>query len=681
MGICLCLLLSRPLLAQVSLQAHDFDQAQWIDPDRSFSVRMSHVANDSGNRMAFFIGSLDVTALMQETAPGVFRYRASLLPLPPGEQTLTVYLVRRGNQWEQLASLRLSVLSEGGFEESSVTPRLDLSSQTQAMQDQSDQNPAATTRMKNLALQAGLETRQLRSGVEIQTSWNITGSSEREQALRFAERGTEAPKVDLSDYLVEVSKHTSRLQLGHVSFGSHPLLMSGVANRGLNAAWRAFDTLDVSFTAQNGQSITGASNVLGLSEYSTNRINGLSVGSDLLDGNDGQLRIDFTYLDAKITAEDNFNIGEVTDAQKSHGVGVVLSGNTASGRLRGNIAWARSTFTNPEDPFLEQDLTVVKSTETTDSAYSLRLEYDVLVPDYQQAVPWSLTVTMTHSLTDPFYSSVGAFITPDTINDGLSLNGQAGQINWQLQHSRMRDNIDDIPTILTTLTRNTVLSASVPVKTLSNSDSDWLPQNLNLGYQRNHQFGGSLPPSFDPDTHIPDQLNRQQSLGLQWQTGTSSVSWNFTRSDQDNRQQGRENADFVIREHSLSVNTSLSESLNINLSVTHSKADDIEQSLQRRSTGVSIGIDWNINQRLSVSANLSDTTEDDSQNLVSNESGSNQIQLSYRLHLPDGAGGKLPLQAFVRYSDNDNINIDNQFQFQSSNENRTLTAGLNLSLF
>ncbi len=681
-GVWLCILFSHSLQAQVLLQANNFDPTQWVDPFQNISIRLTHVADGARGRLAFFIGPHDVTALMDAMAQGQYRYRASMMPLPPGEQALTAYLVRDDNQWDELATLPLRVLSEGGFEESSLTQRLDFNSQAQALEDKSDQDPAGVTeRSKNLSLQGGLETRQLRRGVEIQTSWNITGSSVQEQALRFAERDSEAPKVDLSDYLVEVGKGDNRLQLGHVNFGAHPLLMSGVANRGLTAAWRAFDTLDMSLTAQNGQSVTGASNLLGLKDYSTNRINGLSIGADLLDGDDGQLRIELTYLDAKITAEDNFNFGEVTDAQKSDGVGIVISGNTASGRLRGNIAWARSTFVNPQDPFLEQDFTLVESLETTDSARSLRLEYDVIAPDYEQQSPWSLTVSLTHSLTDPFYSSVGAFLTPDMTDNGLTLAGQAGQVGWQLQYNRMRDNIDDIPTILTTLTRNTVISASVPLKSILNSDSGWMPESLNIGYQRNHQFGDSLPPSFDPDTHIPDQMNIQQSLELGWQLDSSSVSWRLADSDQDNRQPGRENADFTTREYALSVNTSLGDSVNINLSLTRTKADDKEQSIQRHTTGISFGLDWNINEKFSLSANISTSSEDDSRDLASNDNDSNQIQLSYRLDLPDGAGGKLPLQAFIRYSGNDNTTIDNQFQFETSSENSAIVAGLNLSFF
>lgn len=680
---CIGLFFANALQAQVLLQTSDFDPNEWVDPFQPISFRLSHVPGPSKGRLAFFIGPHDVTALMRMTAPGEYRYKASLSPLPSGENTLIIYLTHDDNRWTELASLPLRVLSAGGFEESEIQLRLDISGQGQAVEDSSDDDPSPeTVKTKSLALQGGLSTRHVRKDIDIQTSWNIVGSSIKEEALRFSEKEKEATKVDLSDYLIEIKKGESNFQLGHVSSGNHPLLMSGISNRGITTAWRVFDKLDMSVSAQNGQSITGATNLLGFKDYDNNRINGLSMGLNLMDGSEGQLRVELTYLDAKITAADNFNFGEVTDAQRSDGLGIIIRGNNASGRLRGDIAFARSTFENPVDPFLEQDFDLVESTQTTDNAQSIRIEYDLITPDYDQHEnPWSLTASLTHSLTDPFYSSVGAFITPDIRDNGITFAGQAGPVNWQLQHNQTRDNLDDIQTILTTLTRNTVFSASFPLKTMWQSGSAFIPDSLSYDYQRNHQFGDNLPPTFDPDSHIPDQLNKQNSLGLEWQIGSSSLSYTYAESDQDNRQIGRENADFKTQDHGVSLNTSLFESFNINLSLTRTNAEDIEQSLERMTTSTSIGVDWAVSDRFSVSGNISTTAEDDSQNLATNDSDSDQVQLSYRMDMPDGSGGKIPVQTFIRYSSNENKSVDNQFQFESNTENRAINTGFSISFF
>lgn len=678
-----CLSFVNTLHAEVLMQAADFDPDKWVDSFQPISIQLTHVPNPSTGRLAFFIESHDVTALMKQTAQGEYQYRASVSPLPPGENTLKVFLVHDDNQWTELATMPFRVLTAAGFEASEISPRLDINGQFQATEESSDFDPNPdTVKNKSLTMQGGLSTRHVRHGFEIQSNWNLVSSSVQEEALRFGEKQNDAPRVDLSDYLIEVKKGDASLQLGHVSYGNHPLLMSGVSNRGVTAAWRAMDKFDLSVSAQNGQAITGATNLLGFNNYADNRINGLAAGVDLFDGSAGQVRIELTYLDAKITSQDNFNFGEVTDAELSSGLGLVVRANNASGRLRSDIAFARSTFQNPADPFLEQDFDLVESTETTDNARSVRIEYDLLQASYDSdSTPWSLTVSLTHSQTDPFYNSAGAFITPDLQDNGIAFAGQAGPVNWQLQYNETRDNLDDLATVLTTQTDNTVLSVSLPVKELFASESSYVPESLSIDYQKNHQFGRNLPTSFDPDSHIPDQMNDQYSLGFQWQISQSSVGYTFSQSEQDNRQVGRENADFNNTDHGLSFDTPLLDNLNANLSLNRAKAEDKEQDLDRNTSSASLGLDWMISERLSVSANLSKTTEDDSQDLATNDSDSAQAQLSYQFQMPNGAGRKLPIQTFIRYSRNTNKSVDNQFQFNSNTENRALNIGLSISFF
>lgn len=678
-----CSSMSNTLYAEVVMQATDFDPDEWVDSFQPISIRLTHVPDPSKGRLAFFIGPHDVTALMQQTAQGEYQYKASMSPLPSGENTLTVYLIHDDNQWTELAAMPFRVLTSGGFEESEITPRLDINGQYLASEDFSDFDPNPdTVKTKSLTMQGGLSTRHARRNLELQTNWNLVGSSVQEEALRFGEKQNDASKVDLSDYLIEVKKGAGSLQIGHVSYGNHALLMSGVSNRGVTAAWRAFDKVDLSVSAQNGQTITGATNLLGFNDYDNNRINGLAAGIDLLDGSAGQVRVEVTYIDAKITSAENFNFGEVTDAELSSGLGIVIRTNSASGRLRSDIAYARSTFQNPDDPFLEQDFDLVESTETTDNARTFRIEYDLIQASYDgNSAPWSLTASLTHSQTDPFYNSAGAFITPDLQDNGISFSGQAGLVNWQLQYNETRDNLDDIATILTTQTRNTLFSASFPFKALFESEASLVPESLSIDYQKNHQFGKNLPISFDPDSHIPDQMNKQAALGLQWQFDQSSVGYSFSQSEQDNRQPGRENADFTNKDHGLSFNTPLLDTINLNLSLNRAKAEDKEQNLDRNTASASLGLDWMITERLSVSANFSETIEDDSQDLATNDSNSAQAQLSYQFHIPNGAGRKLPIQTFIRFSRNTNKSVDNVFQFNSTTENRALNAGLSISFF
>lgn len=682
-----CLFFTRTLQAEIKIQTIDFDPDKWVDSFQSISFRLNRMPDPSKGRLVFMIESNDVTALMKQVEPAVFKYQAHIMPLPVGENTLNIFLVHDKNEWTELNSMTLRVLTAGGYEQSEITSRVDISGAFQTAKTRSESTDTEAQESdwvshNEVSLQAGLSTSQQRDDMVIRSNWNISGSSVQEQALRYSEKNEDASKIDLSDYLIEVNKGDTSVQLGHVTYGSHPLLMSGVSNRGISTSWKAFDRFDMSLSAQNGQSITGGSNLLGFNDYDKNRINGLGFGFDVLPDSKSQLRVEFTYVDAKITAEDNFNLGEVTDAELSSGLGIVISGNNASGRLRGSIAFARSTFQNPVDPFLQQDLELLESAETTDTSRSVNIEYDVLQASYDtDSTALSLTASLTHSVTDPFYDTAGAFVTPDNQLNGLALSGQIGDIGWQLNYNRTRDNLDDIETVLTTLNRNTIFSITLPFKSIFESDTSWLPENISLNYQKNHQFGDNLPPTFDPDSHIPDQVTLQNSLGLDWQIGQTSLAYSYTNSDQDNRQTGRENADFINTENSISVNTSISEKINMNISMSHSVAEDVEQLIDRTTQSSGLGVDWAINELLSLSLNFNKTEQTDSENLATNDSHSAQAQLSYNFLLPGGRSGKLPVQVFMRYSSDKNTSVDNQFLFSSSSENQAINAGLNISFF
>ncbi len=675
--------LSSGLQAQVELTALDFNANDWVDPGQSISFRLSHLPEIGRGKLVFFIGTTDISALVTMRSPGEFNYRASILPLPQGEQFLRVFLVHDSNQWMELATAPIRVLSQAGFEQSEVTPRFDVNSQATQTEQSFDPNlDAQKESAKSLSLQGGVSTRHQRGDLEIRSNWNIVGSSEQQQALRFFSKANDAPKVDLSDYLVEVDKGQTSFQLGHVTYGNNPLLMNGVANRGITGTWRPSENFDMSLSLQNGQSVVGWSNLVGMADTEDNRIAGFGLGFDLFSDSPGQLRIDLTLMDAKITSEDNFNFGEVTDAQLSSGIGLVLQASNASGRLRANLTYARSRFENPADPFLQQDLDIVESEQSTDSARSISIDYDILQAGYdEETLPLALSIRLSHNQTDPFYSSAGAFLTPDLRDNAISFNGQIGQMNWQAQYNETRDNLDDLDTILTTLTDNTNLSLSMPIRGLMDDAPSYVPESINLTHQKTHQYGDNLPPSFDADTHIPDQVSKQFSASLDWSFGSASLSYSLAKSDQDNRQTGREQADFSNTDHSISLNTSLSDNLNLNLSIGRTRAEDVEQDLIRYTNNSSMGLDWAINESLSFSTNVSLTDEDDSLDQATSDNESLQAQLSYRFSMPGAAGKRLPGQAFIRYSSNDSNSVDNVFQFESENTSKSWNAGLNLSFF
>ena len=123
--------LATSVRAEVTFKAINYAPDEWVEPHQAIVFQLSHMADAGKGRLAFFIGSKDVTALMQPIAAGEYQYRASMVLLPAGEQEMKIYLVHDDNQWTELVTTPLRVLTSGGFEESEIEPRVDIAAQAQ----------------------------------------------------------------------------------------------------------------------------------------------------------------------------------------------------------------------------------------------------------------------------------------------------------------------------------------------------------------------------------------------------------------------------------------------------------------------------------------------------------------------------------------------------------------------
>ncbi|WP_460233051.1 TonB-dependent receptor [Aurantivibrio plasticivorans] len=658
-----------------------FQQGEWISAATSIRFRVVDDSDVKAERLAFFIGGRDVTALIRQEALDEFLYPSSDLPLPKGEQSLLVYAITQDGQWQVIAELPLNVLTRGGFETAEVRVTGDVTESSQfSSRAKGDAQPTDPDTYHHLSGNFGVSTRHTRADWEIRSNANIVSTSEREQALRFNELDNEAPKTDLSDYLVEVQKNNTLLAVGHVSYGNNPLLVSGISNRGVVARTKLLG-VDVSVTSQSGQTITGYNNILGTKNYSENSIQATTFGYDLLSNNLGSLRAELSYLTAEITSDLGFNIGEVADAEKSQGYGLVVSGQSASGALRVNLSYANSRYENPNDPFLSQGDDLVESLETKDDAYSASLDWSFLQPNYETGSNSNLTLSFKQEETDPLYKSVGAFVNADTRSRVISLSGQLGHVSLQLATNESRDNLDDLDTVLTTVTKNNSINLNMPVSAFSEDPKVYLPSNVGYSLTRIHQYGDNLPVGFDPNSHIPDQFNISHNLNFNWQIGMTSIGYTFSWSDQDNRQPGRAEADFRDINHGISINTQIASTVNLGLTLGKVASNDFEQSLKRYNDTASLNLGWQMTNNLSLSGNYSYSESEDSQNFNDAENYSMQTQLSYQFTIPSFGGHSMPAQMYLRHSLNDNYSIDNQFLFESSGRNWSTHGGLSISLF
>ncbi|HEX9654592.1 MAG TPA: hypothetical protein VGA99_12860, partial [bacterium] len=135
--------------------------------------------------------------------------------------------------------------------------------------------------------------------------------------------------------------------------------------------------IDVSFAAMNANNIVGWDNFVGLSKRD-NRIYSGTLGLEVFKTRPGTTRLEASVMDGRLLPFSSFNQGNVVDAEESRGYGFRLQASHPSQRIRFEGGFARSKFTNPDDPFLSQGAELVPVQETSRNARYADLGIGVL---------------------------------------------------------------------------------------------------------------------------------------------------------------------------------------------------------------------------------------------------------------------------------------------------------------
>jgi hypothetical protein len=656
----------------------------WVSANDPIVLRIDREESDADGRVAIFIGNYDVTHLFRATRQGELVYRPQFLRLPSGQQEVRVFLVTSSINWQEVAKIPIQVRMPGGFEQAEFNPRLDITQKSQFAENTHGDTPLPPrSTYYDWAGQAGFSSQLQRGALGMQTSWNFVGSSEQEEALRFFQEGADAPKVDLTDYLLSFNAGGGELAVGHVNAGNQPLLMSGVGNRGGTYRHRFGQRWDLAFSAQGGQYITGYNDLLGNFD-SDNYIGAASVGFEFLANRPGGLRLDAMYMNAKVVNELDFDTGEVPDAQENTGFGFRVGGSTPGGRFRGTVEWASSDYTNPDDPVLSQGLELVEVVEETSDARSVDLAFDIL-QNYQlgDSTFAHLSVGFRHDQADPLYRSIGAFVSADNESNAATLNANVGVFSFQTLYSRAEDNVDEVPTILKTKTNSLSVSYALPLRPLfmkgDGSSLFWLPETFSQSFNQVDQYGANQPISFDP-SHIPDQLTTNFSTNLGWTFWRASFNYNFDWGEQDNKQLGREVADFENTTHGLMLNLDLTRKFRFGIGYMITEADDKERDITRDTDNYIFDMDWQIGWGFAFRGSYSLTESDDSRDTFDDRNWTALSELNWRFEAPWSKRGS-PGQLYVRHSAFGSEFNDNLFNFQTSGRSWGWYGGFNISLF
>lgn len=679
---------------------------------------------------------------------------------------------RPQSQAPQLEPLQAKPAAPSDFT-STFKPRFNINVKSQLLEQSiGDAQPSERPTFTDATVETGFESEITSGTFTLQTKFSMLGVTFQPEALRFGELGERAPNFDLSEYQLDAKWGPVQFTMGHLCYGNHPFLLNSICSRGMTLKVNFTDRIDLSINSMSANSIVGFDNMTGLDQLSQNNVTAATLGFQLIKNDFGGIRLEATVMDGKRPAVSNFNEGQVVDAEKSRGFGVRLFGTDNSGRLRIDVGYARSTFTNPpdrqlvdasagaeavlaeefaeaapteeipieeapiieepipetpieppiieepiienpvvenpaiEDPVVEapivdepiieepvpeeftdvvngeQEIVVIPVKPVTKTAFYADINYDLL-KDVKLGGERTLSLTLSgrHERIDPQYQSLGATITADQLRTVLGFNASISGATIQFQQEWLEDNLANVPTILKTQTRNTSLNVNVPLQSIIGSTSRFLPV-LSYSYQRTQQVGINFPipelSAFDP-TEIPNQITQQHQAAIQWTFDELSFGYQFSSSFQDNRQPGRENADFFNLSHQLSLSWQPSPRFQLTVGYNFSSAQSQEEGITRFNSSPTIGVSWEFIKNLTLAINYNLTSDRDSLNQRFTQATGLEAILTWRFNLNNGSGTLIPGSAFIRYSRQSNLNRDNVFGLSTDSTVQVINAGLSIS--
>ena len=257
-----------------------------------------------------------------------------------------------------------------------------------------------------------------------------------------------------------------------------------------------------------------------------------------------------------------------------------------------------------------------------------------------------------------------------------------GEGSAQFLHTRGRDNLGDVASLLTTLTRQDTLDVSLPLGGLlagGGPAARFLPQ-LSYGLARVHQYGAGVPENSDFNaSHVPDQMDVSHTAGVQWQ-GAFALGYTLTASRQDNRQPGRERADFAHRTHQVALGLSRGDHLEASVELQRESGRNEETGVTDRLRRIGFTLNRRPPRGFGVTAVVGAAWTDAEGADRDGRTLEGDLQASWRLVLRPGR--KAPAATFfVRGATQRALVRDPALEVLDDRAAWQLGAGLNLSAF
>ena len=655
----------------------------WLSATDPILLRIAPATLPPGARIAVFIGRTDWTSLFAATAEGL-EYRPRTLTLPAGEHEVIVYAVTPANVWTEQARFPLRIRTLGGLEKADAAPALDVAFRSQLDEGHAPaENAPPRPTFRDVTLTGGVKALLARGGVEWSLESNVVGVTNRPEALRFAERADEAPRIDLSSYAVKVAKGRASALLGHLTFGGSRHLITGFASRGVSVAVPLGSRADAAFMLANGTTIVGWANPFGLNDGDHRVIAG-TVGVELVAGRPGGLRLEGTWLDGSRRPVSGFTQSAITDREKSQGVSGRVVAADARSRARVDAGYTRSRFTNPFDPLLAQGTPIVAVSESAHGARYLDAAYDLVHNAKVGAGSATVTALFRHERVDPLFKSVAGAVAADRQENVFELQARIGEATFQAGHTRMHDNLEEIPSLLSSRTERNAATASVPLGSVfgaSGRAAAFVPR-VSYTLDRVHQAGQGVPENSDfSATHVPDQITFNQTFNVDWERARLRAGYRFARSLIDNRHIGQERADLLNLTNAVTAALTFS-MVNLTADVSFDRAQNLELLTTDRTKRLALIGDWRITTAVGLTSNASLTWLGDDRRTSQSRATDLALEGYWQVALRRRPTTKPAMRIFVRYA-RQSGRVEN-FLFGVPPALRTgwtVNAGVNLSVF
>ncbi|MBX7173014.1 MAG: hypothetical protein K1X72_18740 [Pyrinomonadaceae bacterium] len=697
--------------AQQDLKVTANFNGQEVSQTENLELKLSRTVKPDEGKVTVFLNETDITPLVKNNGE-TLTYSPAISPLPAGENLVKVYLAVTDDDWKEVADFKLLV-KESGLPKEEEKTEVDFTPNVQMNlkgENTTDFFPLNTKperpRFTDTTGQGSFHLTVSRTGWNLNTQMDFVGSSRQNEALRFGDLGVKAPQVDLSSYLIQLEKGRFKAQFGHVSFGSSRHLINNFSSRGINVTVPLTKKDDISFGAANGTSIVGFGNLGGISRAQHSIFN-TTYGRDFLK-EAGGLRFEITMMRGSLLPITNFNDRAIVDAETNFGGTIRLKRDIS--RFRFDAGFTRSRFTNPVDPLLQEGVddffgqtfdengelietpTVVPQVKKTNSvtrngSYA-EISYDIFQGyNLLKNRPLRLTATYRYEELQPLFRSVAAFLQADRRQHQFEVTGGFGDLSFTLGNLRDRDNLGNIPSILKTYNRNNNINLNFSLGSLLNPSkpSKFLPR---IGYTVTNirQFGAFIPREgdFTDVSQVPDQATRNHNFGLNWQFSQKfGFNYQHQRSLIDNRQIGREGADFRNTNHGFSFNFKLLKNLSLSANTGINQIISFERLRTDRTFNLGTTITWQnaLFNNSTFLGNFNGTVSGDTKNIVDNRNGSMSLEWSYKKSFGKEDFKKIQMQFFVRYNNRYGNFVDRIFRVNNFNKRQTFNFGLTFNIF